>query len=224
MSSNIFSNKLWLALILFFCAQVAFAQVTIRDPREYNEASEESLGTLSEGLGIEAGSQAPDATLNSIEDVPVTLSELWADQNVLLIFYRGGWCPYCNAQIRDISVKYSMFEDRSVIPLLVSVDEPDASALLTAAYEVPFQVMSDSDLDAHEAYNVVLRVAQEDYEARLARGTDMEAFSGQDHHSMAVPSSFLIQQGGQLLWSHVDVDYRTRPSATQLLSIVDAHL
>ena len=224
MSSRIFSNKLWLALVLFLFAQVAFAQVTIRDPREYTEVGEDTLGTLSEGLGIESGSHAPDATLNSIEDEPITLSDLWADQNVLLIFYRGGWCPYCNAQIRDISVKYSKFQDRSVLPVLVSVDEPDASALLTAAYDVPFPVMSDSDLDAHEAYNVVLHVSDEDYEARAARGVDMEAFSGQDHHSMAVPSSFLIQQGGQLLWSHVDIDFRTRPSATQLLSVVDENL
>jgi|TARA_B110000483_G_scaffold228870_1_gene292248 peroxiredoxin len=224
MSSNIFSNKLWFALVFFLFAQVAFAQLTIRDPREYTEVDSEALGTLSEGLGIESGSQAPDATLNSIEDKQIRLSDLWADQNVLLIFYRGGWNPYCNAQIRDISVKHSQFQDRSVLPILVSVDEPDASALLTAAYGVPFPVMSDSDLDAHQAYNVVLQVTDEEYEARAARGVDMEAFSGQDHHAMAVPSSFLIKQGGQLLWSHVDVDFRTRPSATQLLNVVDANL
>lgn len=217
-------NASLLALALVFASQVALAQVRISDPRDFNLAAEESLGTRSDNLGIPAGSMAPDATLASIEDGETTLSDLWADQNVMLIFYRGGWCPYCNAQIRDITVNYSKFQDRSVLPVLVSVDEPDASALLTATYEVPFPVMSDSDLDAHQAYNVVLKVTEEEYQARLARGVDMEAYSGQDHHVMAVPSTFLIKQGGHLAWSHVDVDFRTRPSAAQLLAVVDQNL
>ena len=217
-------NASLLALTLMLLSQVALAQVRISEARDFTVVAEEALGTRSDDLGIAAGSMAPDATLASIEDGQVTLSDLWADQNLMLIFYRGGWCPYCNAQIRDITVNYSKFLDRSVLPVLVSVDEPDTSALLSATYEVPFPVMSDSDLDAHESYNVVLRVTEEEYQARLSRGVDMEAYSGQDHHVMAVPSTFLIEQGGHLLWSHVDVEFRTRPSADQLLAVIDENL
>lgn len=226
-SSKIFKNylsKFGLAIVVALCAQVVSAQVNVSGPRAYTEASESELGQLEDGYGIAAGGQAPDATLSSIHGEDITLSDLWQDQNVMLIFYRGGWCPYCNAQIRDITVKYDQFSERSLLPVLVSVDEPDAASLVSAAYDVPFPIMSDSDLDGHSAYNVVLTVTEREYEARLARGTDMEAFSGTDHHSMAVPSTFLIEKGGELLWSHVDVDFRVRPSAKQLLEVADANL
>lgn len=220
---NIFC-KVGLLLGLILLGQFAVAQTITTKVGDFTEVAESNLGTLSDGLGIEPGRMAPDATLVSIEGESITLSHLWAEQNVLLIFYRGGWCPFCNAQIRDLTVKYQGFKDRSVLPVLVSVDKPDTAALLSAAYEVPFPVMSDSDLDAHQAYNVVLQVSKEQYESMLSRGTDLEAFSGQTHHDIAVPSSFLIAKGGKLLWSHVDVDYRTRPSANQLIRVVDEHL
>lgn len=117
-------QKCWLVLALLLCAQFAFAQVSIRDPREYTEATGEDLGTMSEGHGIAPGGPAPDATLVSIEGGQIALSDLWAEQSVMLVFYRGGWCPYCNAQIRDLTVKYESFKERSVLPVLVSVDEP----------------------------------------------------------------------------------------------------
>lgn len=217
-------SKVGFVLVVAMLAQAASAQVNVSNPRAYTEASENALGEMSEGFGVEAGGQAPDATLLTIQDEEITLSDLWADQNVMLIFYRGGWCPYCNAQIRDITVKYDEFEERGLLPVMVSVDEPDAASLLTSAYDVPFPVMSDSDLDGHQAYNVVLTVTEAEYQARLARGTDMEAFSGEDHHSMAVPSTFLIEKGGKLVWSHVDVNFRVRPSAKQLLEVADANL
>ena len=223
-SLNMLSKGRWLLLALVFFAHAVTAQVNVSNPRAYTEADSETLGQLAEGFGINAGGMAPDATLRSIHGEAITLSELWEDQHVMLIFYRGGWCPYCNAQIRDITVKYDGFEERNLLPVLVSVDEPDAASLLTAAYDVPFPVMSDSDLDGHQAYNVVLTVDEEEYQARLARGTDMEAFSGEDHHSMAVPSTFLIEKGGNLLWSHVDTNFRVRPSAKQLLEVADSNL
>lgn len=215
---------LGLALVFVLFGQFALAQGVSTNVLDFNEVSSDTLGTMSEGLGVAAGGSAPDATLVSVEGEEITLSELWAEQNLLLIFYRGGWCPFCNAQTRDMTLKYSQFQDRSVLPVMISVDKPDGAAIMTAAYEVPFPIMSDSDLDAHQAYNVVLEISDTQYQNMLSRGTDLEAYSGQTHHRIAVPSSFLIAQGGQLVWSHVDTDHRTRPSSDQLLQVIDDNL
>ncbi len=209
------------AFLLVLFSSALLAQAEIRGPRDYGVAGEETLGVIADGSGIEAGQAAPDAELLSIYGDSTKLSDLWADEHVLLIFYRGGWCPFCNAQIRDLAVQYSEFEDRSVVPVLVSVDEPDTASLLTATYDVPFPVMSDSDLDAHEAYNVVLEISDEQYEGMKARGIDLEEYTGTDDHVYAVASSFLIEQGGQLVWSHVDLNYRNRPSPEQYMAVAD---
>jgi peroxiredoxin len=216
-----FMTKSLMALTLITLSGLVAAQATISGPRDYSLASDGSLGTLAEGTGIEAGQPAPDAQLLSVDNEEIALSDLWEDQDVLLIFYRGGWCPFCNAQIRDLTVQYEGFEERGLLPVLVSVDKPDVAAVASATYEVPFPIMSDSDLDAHKAYNVVLEISDEQYEATLARGRDLEDYSGEDHHVYAMASSFLIEQGGQLVWSHLDLDYRTRPSPEQYLQVAD---
>lgn len=209
------------AFLLCVFSYGALAQGEIRHARDYSVAGEDTLGVLAEGAGIEAGQPAPDAELLTIYGEATNLSDLWADEHVLLIFYRGGWCPFCNAQVRDLTVKFDGFEERSVLPVMVSVDEPDTSSLLTATYDAPFPILSDSDLDAHEAYNVVLEISDEQYEAQKARGIDLEVYSGTDDHVYAVASSFLIAQGGELVWSHVDLDYRTRPSPEQYMAVAD---
>jgi peroxiredoxin len=84
---------------------------------------------------------------------------------------------------------------------------------------VPFPVLSDPDLKAHEAFNVVLQLDAAGV-ARLAKyGHDIEKWSGKDHHKMAVPAVFLVRDG-KIAWAHVAQDYKTRPNTEQLLTVV----
>lgn len=205
---------LFLALACSVQAQFEPAQ-----PRDTGEA--EVPGTLPEGVGLPPGTQAPDVGLQSIHDRPVALSGLWQQQPILLVFYRGGWCPYCNGQIRELTNAYPQFEAAGVLPVLVSVDKPDATLALSASYEIPFPVLSDSGMDALEAYNVVLQLDDETAERYKGFGIDLEVWSGEDHHAIAVASAFLIDQDGVIRWSHADLDYQRRPSSMQLLSAIE---
>ena len=204
-------------------SSTSWAEVKASNPRDYGVAETAALGTLSGGFGIEAGQAAPDADLRDIDGNPTTLSSLWEDQSLLVVFYRGGWCPFCNAQIRDLTEEYAAFESRNVLPVMISVDAPDAASLVDATYDIPFPVLSDSKLSATNAYNVASD-ASADYEGMLGRGTDLEEYSGESHHTISLASAFLIAEGGQLVWSHADPNYRTRPTPTQFLSVIDENI
>lgn len=182
----------------------------------------ERVGTLPPKVGIPVGRPAPDALLRDSDGHEVRLEDLVTNGPILLVFYRGGWCPFCNFQIRELTKAYPEFEKRGVTPVAVSVDDVDEAAKTQATYTIPFPVLSDPDLAAHRA----LRVAHYADEAEVAKlrgfGIDIERSSGRKHHTIAIPSIFIIDVEGVVRWAHADRDYKVRPSTEQLLAAIDA--
>jgi peroxiredoxin len=187
-------------------------------------ASSEEIGVLPEGVGIAAGEEAGSFSLQDSDDVSIVLEELLEDSAVMLVFYRGGWCPFCNFQIRELTESYGEFERRGVLPVAISVDRTEESARTNAAYEIPFPVLSDPDLVAHEAFNVTYQVPAEEVERLRNMGMDLEEHSGRTHHSVAIPAVFLIGADGVVRWAHANEEYRVRPTLEQLVSAIDETL
>jgi peroxiredoxin len=191
-------------------------------PLQHPEAT--ALGALPDGVGLAVGQTAPDAALTDSEGAPVSLRDLIAKGPVMLIFYRGGWCPFCNTQIHALTEAYPEFERRGVTPVAVSVDSIDEGAKSRAAFKIPFPVLSDSALGAHRAFNVLNVIADEELARLKSFGIDLEASSKQTHHTIAIPSVFVIDKLGVIRWAHAETDYKKRPSVEQLLSAIDAAL
>lgn len=179
------------------------------------------LGTRPETLGIAVGQPAPDAAVHDDEGRLVRLSDLYRQGPTLLVFYRGGWCPYCNVQVRQLTEAFPEFQKRGFRPVMISVDRIDSAAKTKAQYRIPFPVLSDPDLVAHEAFRVVHQAGPEEVAKLKGFGLDIEAASGRDHHRFAVPSVFAIDASGTVRWAHVDPDYKVRPSTAQLLDVLD---
>jgi peroxiredoxin len=187
-------------------------------PKPLTETADEALGTREDGLGLAVGAGIPSFHIQDFRGEAFSSTTI-NDADTLVVFYRGGWCPYCNFQIRELSQSYDDFKALGVSLVAISVDRPDAAAVTRKAYEVPFPVLSDPDLKAHEAFNVVLQLDTASV-ARLAKyGHEIEKWSGKDHHKMAVPAVFLVRDG-KVAWAHVARDYKTRPSTEQLLTAV----
>lgn len=190
-------------------------------PKATTTTSDSELGTLPDGVGLAVGSPAADGQLRDARDKAVQLSDHWKSGWALVVFYRGGWCPYCNFQIRELTRARADFVKRGVTPVLVSVDRVSEAAKTSAAYEIAFPVLSDPGLAVHRGF----RVLQQVDDATLAKyrefGIDLEQSSGQKHHTIAVPSLFLVDESGIVRFAHAERDYKVRPSTAQLLAAID---
>lgn len=186
--------------------------------------SDKQLGVSDENIGLAVGSSVPAFTSKTHLGETVNAKTLLKDGPALVIFYRGGWCPYCNIQIRQLTEAYSEFQQRGVTPVLISVDETDGAALAQKTYDIPFPVLSDSDLSAHKAFNVTMEIDAETVEQYKQYGIDLNVWSKRDHHTIAYSSAFLIDTKGKVLWSQATLDYKTRPSPAQLLGVIDKTL
>lgn len=189
---------------------------------EAKAEADDKIGVLPEGIGLAIGASIPDVEVQNAKGETVQLSALAAEEPILLIFYRGGWCPFCNFQIRELTQAYAQFEERGVKPVAISVDSVDEVSKTEGAYTIPFPVLSDPDLLAHRGFNVINEVPAGDRERLKKMGMDLEASSKRDHGTVAIPGVFLIDATGVVRWSHANEDYRVRPSIEQLLAAIDA--
>ncbi len=189
--------------------------------KETSETASAALGHLPDGVGLKVGTALPTLTLKSSKGDEVDLNALAKTGPLLLVFYRGGWCPFCNYQIRSLTKAYPDFQKRGVTPVAISVDLPSEASKTQEAYAIPFPVLTDSDLVAHKAFKVLNHLDEAGVARLKGFGIDVEAHSGQQHHTIAIPSIFMIDGQGKVAWAHADTDYKTRPSTQQLLQVID---
>ncbi|MCB0219007.1 MAG: AhpC/TSA family protein [Chrysiogenetes bacterium] len=201
-------------------AEAKAPDLVVSSPKETTPTAAEALGILPEDLGVPVGTQVPDFTLTTAEGKAVSLGSLVAQRPTLVFFYRGGWCPYCNFQVREFQLHHELFENVGVGIAAISVDTQNGALAAKRAYEISYPVLSDPDLAAHKAFNVSLELDAATRTLYKGYGIDLEAWSGKDHHTIAVPSMFLVDSTRTVRWAHADMDYKTRPSALAVLGAV----
>lgn len=190
--------------------------------KEFSTTPADRLGKLPQDIGIPVGQPAPNAAVHDAEGHAVQIEDLVKKGPILLVFYRGGWCPYCNFEIHELSQAYPEYQKRGVTPVAISVDKQDEAAKTLATYTIPFPVLSDPDLVAHKAFRVVHQADEAEAAKLKGFGIDLEKSSGKAHHAFAIPAIFLIDKGGIVRWAHADIDYKVRPRTPQILAAIDA--
>ena len=174
-------------------------------------------------FGIEVGATAPNFSLPNATGDRVDLADLLAEGPVVVAFYRGEWCPFCNLELRALQAHLGEITARGARLVAISPQAPDHSLSLTEKLGLGFDVLSDEDQSVIEAYDLqftvdgdtrdlVENVFKGDYGAQNADGT----------WRLPVPATFVLDRSGVVRASHVDTDYRTRMEPVAVVSALDA--
>lgn len=145
------------------------------------------------------------------------LSEALQTEPTVLLFYRGGWCPFCNTHLGEISEIEAELRAMGYQLIAISPDRPAKVNESAEKYGDTMTFLSDSDMEAAEAFGLAFRVSEEVLARYANYGIDLEAASGRDHLLLPVPAAFVITEGVIRL-AYVNPDYRTRVDADVLLT------
>jgi len=167
-------------------------------------------------LGV--GARAPGATLRTIDGQPFDLAEAYHNGPVMLIFYRGGWCPYCNRHLQELRHAEAPLREMGVRLLAVSPDQPSKLQESRVENEVSYELLSDSTMKLSRAFGLAFRVDDDTIERYHGFGIDLEAASGQSHFQLPVPAVYLIDRQGVIRFAHFDPDYKVRLSADDVVT------
>ena len=116
-----------LQFILLSVAATAELKISSMNPN-LAVTAQQQLGTREDNIGLSVGATVPDFSVNTHDNKAASLKDIQSMGDTLVVFYRGGWGPFCNMQVRELATNYDKLKAAGVQPILISVDEPDKSA------------------------------------------------------------------------------------------------
>jgi peroxiredoxin len=167
------------------------------------------------------GHMAPNASLMSSDNKAMDLATVLAGKPTVLVFYRGGWCPYCNGQLADLRKLKAPLKQRGVNLVAISPDQPSELFKSIEKHKLDYQLFSDNKAQAIDAFGIGFKVDDATIAKYAGYGIDLEKSSGEKHHVLPAPSVFVIDSGGKIAFEYVNPDYSVRASSAVILAAVD---
>ncbi len=171
---------------------------------------------------LQCGAQAPDLTLPDALGRPFRLAEAWQRGPLVLIFYRGGWCPYCNLELRAWQRELATLQLLGAQLVAVSPQTPDHWLTTAEKNELAFPVLSDSSLAAATTFGLAFEMPPKLIDLYGRAGNDLSVVNGNGRWVLPVPATYVIDRQGRIAFAHVEADYRERAEPRQVLAAVAA--
>jgi peroxiredoxin len=163
------------------------------------------------------GDKAPDFSLPNIKGDKLILSELLDKGPVVLSFYRGGWCPYCNLELKALQESLPEIETSGGQLVAVSPQLPDHSLSAAETNEISFEVLSDVGNHTARKYGLVFTLKEELRPIYKKWGADIASVNGDDSFELPIPATFVINSNGIITYSFVDADYTNRLEPAKII-------
>lgn len=169
---------------------------------------------------LKIGDTVPDVSLLTLENTRVDLRRLVARKPTVLIFYRGGWCPFCTAHLQALAGVEAEIQRAGAQLIAISMDQPEVLRATPQREELGYTLLSDRDAAAARAFGIAFRVDDATVEKYRGYGIDLEAASGRNHHLLPHPAVFVVSPKGVIRFAHVNPDYRSRLEPGRILEAV----
>jgi len=169
---------------------------------------------------LKVGDAIPAVTLRTEENKEIKLREIIAGKTTVLIFYRGGWCPYCNRHLQAlVSIEKDLLAAGAQL-LAISPDQPSKLKETPDRDKLGYRLLSDSDAAAAQAFGLAFKVDDATVEKYKTYKIDLDAASGKSHHLLPHPAVFVAGTNGVIRFAHVNPDYKIRLEPAAILKAV----
>ncbi|MEU3334903.1 peroxiredoxin-like family protein [Streptomyces sp. NPDC006668] len=171
---------------------------------------------------LTVGDQAPRFRLPSATGESVALDNLLDRGPVVLAFYRGAWCPYCNIALRALQQHHDAITARGAHLAAVSPQVPDESLTLTEKHELAFDVLSDIGSETARQYGLAFDLPDDLAAVYDKLGFDLQRVNGGHPRTLPLPATYVIDRDGVIRWAFVHTDYTLRAEPADILAALDA--
>ncbi|BBU45489.1 MULTISPECIES: peroxiredoxin-like family protein [Pseudomonas putida group] len=170
-----------------------------------------------EAHALKAGDRAPLAVLEDADGKAVDLHALLARGPLVLVFYRGLWCPFCNAALGEYQQMVGDLAVSGATLVAVSAQSPAATQKTREALGVGYQLLSDPGNQLARQYGIVFELEPELEAVYRSLGADLKALNASDDLSLPMASAFVIGQDGRIRRAFINVDYSERAEPQALI-------
>jgi peroxiredoxin len=194
--------------------------LTEDDIHTYQKYLEDISGKkIAEGALQEVGAVAPDFELPDQDGEVVHLDELCQKGPVVLLFYRGKWCPHCNATVMRMQKIYPQIEASGAQLVCISPMLPDGTQYMATKLHLGFPVVSDVGNKTGKAFNIVFEIHPDVRESMVKWGEDLPKFNGDFTWEVPLAATYILNKGDRkIVWSFIDNDPGVRAEPDDILA------
>lgn len=173
-------------------------------------------GNIPKGLNV--GDKAPAFVLPDIDGKEVSLEKLLAEQEIVIIFYRGEWCPVCTKYLSNLNDSLKYITDKGAKVLAIGPETLENSAKTKEKTDAEFTILSDSDQKVAVAYEVLFDVTDK-YAKKIKTflRTSIAENNNSDKAQLPVPATFIIGKDGLIKFKQFDYNYKNRASIKAII-------
>ncbi|MDX2362178.1 MAG: peroxiredoxin-like family protein [Crocinitomicaceae bacterium] len=180
--------------------------------------SAQESNSLDEPIGLNVGDTVTFFSAQNQFDSTFVLAEALADGLVIVVFYRGQWCPYCNRHLSELQENLELIEERGATIIAISPENQEGLNKTKEKSNLEFTLLSDENYDICRAFDVLFVPSKADvkkYNAFLR--ADLENAHSNENILLPVPATFIIDQNGIIVWRQFDEDYKQRSTVEEII-------
>jgi peroxiredoxin len=171
---------------------------------------------------LKKGDLAPEFVLPDVNGVPVSSADLRRNGPLIVSFFRGKWCPYCNLELSALAKIYPRVKELGAELVVISPQKSEFSADLVKPYRIGFPILRDFHNEIAEQFGIAFTLPE--YLDALYRefGNDSKAWNETEVWQLPIPARFLITPDGTIADAEVNPDYTVRPEPETILERLKA--
>ena len=199
-------------------------QTAAKAPQEVLQTMGQATQSLKDA-GIEnnalgKGEQAIDFTLPNVHGEDVNLQQRLKNGPVVLNVYRGGWCPYCNLELRALQQALPEIVALGAQLIAIAPQLPDRSMDTVEKHQLEFEVLSDVANVVSRQYGLVFTLPEALRPIYQQFNLDIAGYNGDDSFELPMPATYVIAQNGEIAHAFVDADYTRRMEPAEIIDIL----
>ncbi len=192
--------------------------------QSFNDGIEELKTNRLKENALQKGDTIPEFSLKDINGENIQLMDVHRSEFLILNFYRGGWCPYCNMELRAYESLKKDFEAADSNIIAISAEVPKLAAQTTQKNLITFPVLTDVDAHFMKQVGIVFQLNEKTKKDYESFGMDFTQIHGNENYELPVPAIYVINKNLEIVFVHFEADYMTRIEPKEVLSIIKNQL
>ncbi|GAA4277415.1 peroxiredoxin-like family protein [Aquimarina mytili] len=172
---------------------------------------------------LKTGDYIPEITLPNAANKNISVQELLLDKKVVLSFYRGGWCPYCNLELKALQEALPQFEKLGATLVAISPETPDNSLTTSEKNNLSFEVLSDIDNTIAKTFNLAFTLPDDLIHIYHGFGIDLEISNGNINQQLPIAATYIIDQNGRIIYDFIVEDYKERADPQEIINFLKSN-
>ncbi|GGA35860.1 peroxiredoxin-like family protein [Okeania sp. KiyG1] len=169
---------------------------------------------------LKVGEKVPNFSLPNAVGKKVELNSLLVESPVVISFYRGGWCPYCNMELRGLQKYLPQIAELGAKLIAISPETPDNSLSTTEKNELTFEVLSDGGNQVAKEFGLVFELPEELRPIYQSFGIDLPAYNGDKSFELPIPATYVVASDGTIIHAFVNPDYTQRLDPEEIINVL----